>query len=89
MMHNLIFVQISENDSQKKANKVLEEFDTQFKSLVEVATMNTQAEYDANLFRKVCNNGKNNLGKLDACIKELRMCVPEGKELYEKYALSN
>lgn len=31
---------------------------------------------------------KNDLGALDTCIKELRKCEQEGKELYAKFALS-
>ena len=78
-MDNLMNIQINESDPQKKATKVIEEFDNHYKTLVEVATVKSQAEHDANMFRKVCQNVKNYLAYLDTCIKELRRCLHEGK----------
>ena len=40
------------------------------------------------MFDIVCQNIENDLGALDACIKELRRCKLEGKELYAKCVMS-
>lgn len=40
------------------------------------------------MFDIVCQNIKNDLAALDACVKELRRCELEGKTLYAKCAMS-
>lgn len=70
------------SDPKKKATKVLEEINNHLKTLVQVATIKTQVEHDEYIFSKVCKNVKDDLENLDTCIKELRICVHEGKELY-------
>ena len=40
------------------------------------------------MFDTICQNIKNDLGALDACINKLRRCKQEGKALYAQYAMS-
>lgn len=70
-MESLLNIQVHENDIKKRAVKVLEEFDRNFKTLTKVATSKAQAEHDANIFAKVCQNVKDDLENLITCIKEL------------------
>ena len=51
-------------------------------------TIQEQAKHDAYMFGTIFQNIKNNLGALDACVKELRRCEQEGKLLYEKFTLT-
>ena len=64
---------------RNKVVRVLEEFHRHFKTIVEVVIVKAQEKHDADMFRKVCLNMKDDLANLDICTKELRRYIHEGK----------
>lgn len=68
-MESLLNIKVHENEFLKRTIKVLEGFESHFKTLIEVATTKAQAKHNANNFAKVCHNIKSDLTNLDTCIK--------------------
>ena len=50
--------------------------------------MQAQTKHDVQMFDIICQNIRNDLLNLDYCIKSLRKCELEEKDLYEKCAMS-
>lgn len=71
-LHSTLAVQHIEVDPKQRAHVVLKSFDEEITNLLNVAETKTQISHDANLFRTICQNIKNDLISLDTCIKQLQ-----------------
>ena len=87
-LHTTLTVQHTESDLKLRTQELLKSFNEEFTNFLNVAEVKAQISHDANLFSTICQNIKNDLVNLDTCIKELRKCQQEGKNLYTKCTLS-
>lgn len=88
MLQSTLTVQSTDLDPKDREKYLIQAFDVEFTSLSDVVLVQAQAKHDAQIFDTICQNIKNDLGALDARIKELRRYKQEGKALYAKCAMS-
>ena len=87
-MQRTLVVKLTNPDLDDREKDVIQAFDVDFISFSYVEAVQAQIKHDSQMFDIVCQNIKNDLGALDACINELRRCEQEGKELYAKFSMS-
>ena len=63
---------ITTSNIQQRATLLIKSFDNKFPTLSNVVIVQAQRKHDANLFDTICINVRNDMQKLNVCIKELR-----------------
>ena len=77
------------SDVQQRAIVLCKVFDEEFTNLANVATSHVQKEYTNKLLNSMSANIRNDIEKLNLCIKALRQHLEEGKNIYAKCNLAH
>ena len=76
-------------DVQQHATILCKVFDEEFRNLSNVATSQSQKEYNDKMLDNMCKNIRNDIETLNLCIKALRHHLEEGKNIYAKCNLTH
>lgn len=84
-LHNTILVKMTEPDLENREKNFVQDFDVEFTQLFDIAPVKAQTLHDVEIFRKLCENIKDDLKNLHEKIKELKHYLTEGKKIYRKF----